>query len=498
MRKHKFFISGGSMIRWFMMFVSLLIGLSGYLPAQPYKTYPLGISASTHDMTIDLNGKMHMIYLQNRKLFYAQVVDYRIVNSTYIAALTGAETWFTRPRIAVRNDGKTVHVVYGDTKLSHTWKDKQGTWRTETVRSAVGNSRYFGPVCAVTDDESVHILLQYWDGSGSAAPLIYLRKPSGKNWGSAMSLGSNSRAEYRDPSMFVDSYGGLHVSWRAPVISPSCFYRYAPAGSLLESARTYTIPYAKGITHNAFGDLHVDENGRVHRPIATWSPRKKVTIDYSYRDVDRNFTSPTRPSIGELAGDGYHWAAVTADYLGRVYVSYLDEVSKRSVLYLSVLDRGVWTKFIVDPATQSGYNGFIKPTLDSTLTNVYGIYRNSSGKLILGVINLDPPASRITVSYPNGTETLTRGVVKNIRWTSKNLAGNVNIYLYKDYKRVGTIAEDIPVGDETYTWETAALTGGSASNGMGYKIRIQSEDGQYWDASNGAFKIRSLALPTFR
>jgi hypothetical protein len=313
-----------------------------------------------------------------------------------------------------------------------------------------------------------------------------------------MSLGSNSKAEYRDPSMFVDSYGGLHVSWRAPVISPSCFYRTAPAGSLLESARTYTIPYAKGISHNAFGDLHVDENGRVHRAIATWSSRQKVTIDYSYRDVGKYFTSPTRPSIGELAGGGYHWAAVTSDHLGRVYVSYLDEVSNKSVLYLSVLDRGVWTKFTVDPATQNGYNGFIKPTLDSTLTNVYGVYRSSSGKLILGVLKLDAPASSITVAYPNSTETLTRGEVKNIRWTSNNLAGYVNIYLYKNHIRVGTIAEDIPVGNETYAWETAALTGGYASNGMGYKIKIQSGDGQYWGASNGAFKIQSLPPPTFR
>lgn len=479
------------MIRWFMTFVSLLIGLSGYLPAHPYKAYPLGIKVSTHDMMIDLTGKMHIIYVQNRKLYYAQVVDNKIVNSTFIATLTGAETWFTRPRIAVRNDGKTVHVVYGDTKLSHAWKDKKGTWQTETVRSAVANSRYFGPVCAVTDDESVHVLYQYWDGSSSAAPIIYLRKPYGKNWSGDMSLGSNSRAEYRDPSVFVDSYGGLHVSWRAPVISPSCFYRYAPAGSQLESARTDTIPYAKGITHNAFGDLHVDENGRVHRPIATWSPRKTVTIDYSYRDVNRNFTSPTRPSIGELAGGGYHWPAVTSDHLGRVYVSYLDEVSNKSALYLSVLDRGVWTKFKIDPATQNGYNGSIKPTLDSTLTNVFGIYRSSSGELILGALKLDAPASSITVAYPNSTETLARGEVKNIRWTSKNLAGNVNIYLYKNHTRIGTIAEDIPVGDETYVWETAALSGGSASDGMGYKIRIQSGDGQYWDASNGAFKIQS-------
>lgn len=479
------------MIRWFMIFVSLLIGLSGYLPAHPYEIHPLGIKASTHDMTIDLMGKMHIIYVQNLKLYYAQVVDYKIINSTFIAALTGSETWFTRPRIAVRNDGKSVHIVYGDTKLSHVWKDKKGKWRTETVRSAVANRRYFGPVCAVTDDENVHVLYQYWNGSSSASPMIYLRKPNGKGWSSDMSLGSNSKAEYRDPSIFVDSYGGLHVSWRAPVISPSCFYRYAPAGNFIENARTYTIPYAKGITHNAFGDLHVDENGRVHRPIATWSPKKKVTIDYSYRDVGRNFTSPTRPSIGELAGGGYHWPAVTSDHSGRVYVSYLDEVSKKSALYLSVLDRGIWTKYLIDPATQNGYNGFIKPTLDSTRTNVYGIYRNSSGKLILGVLSLDAQASRITLTDPNGIETFTRGEVKNIRWTSDHLTGNVNIYLYQNHARVGTIAEGIPAGDETYAWEPAALVEGLASDGMGYKIRIQSGDGQYWDASKGAFKIQT-------
>jgi len=449
-------------------------------------------------MTIDLTGKMHIIYVQNHKLYYAQIADYRIKNSTFLATLTGSETWFTRPRIAVRNDGNTVHIVYGDTKLTHVWKDKKGSWRTETVRPAVLDRRYFGPVCAVTDDESVHVLYQYWNGSSSASPMIYLRKPSGKNWSSDKSLGSNSKAEYRDPSVFVDSYGGLHVSWRAPVVSPSCFYRYAPAGSHLEDARTYAIPYAKGITHNGFGDLHVDENGRVHRAIATWSSRKKITIDYSYRDEGGNFKSPTRPSIGELAGGGYHWPAVTSDRLGRVYVSYLDEVNKKSALYLSVLERGVWTKYLIDPATQNGYNGFIKPTLDSIPSNVYGIYRNSSGKLILGVLRLGDSSSRITVIDPHSTETFTRGEVKTIRWTSDNLTGPVNIYLYQNHRLVGTIAENVPVGEGTYGWETGALIEGSASNGMGYKIRIQSGDGHYWDASDGAFQIQSPPPPVFR
>lgn len=480
------------------IFVSLWAGLSGYLSAQPYEIHPLGINASTHDMTIDLAGKMHIIYVQNHKLYYAQIVDLRIKNSTFLATLTGSETWFTRPRISVRNDGKTVHVVYGDAKLTHVWKDGKGKWRTETVRSPVANRRYFGPVCAVTDDESVHVLYQYWNGSSSASPMIYLRKPSGKNWSSDKSLSSNSKAEYRDPSVFVDSYGGLHVSWRAPVVSPSCFYRYAPAGGSLENARTYTIPYAKGITHNGFGDLQVDENGRVHRPIATWSSQKKITIDYSYRDEGGNFRSPTRPSIGELAGIGYHWPAVTSDRFGRIYVSYLDEVKNKSALYLSVLERGVWTKYLVDPATQNGYNGFIKPTLDSTRSNVYGIYRNSSGKLILGVLRLDDSASRLTITGPNSTGTFARGEVKTIRWTSNNLAGPVNIYLYQNHRLVGTIAEDIPVGNGTYDWKTGTLIEGSASNGMGYKIRIQSRDGQYWDASDGAFQIQPPPPPVYR
>jgi hypothetical protein len=479
-----------------VMGVMILVPL---LQAQLYEVHPLGFQVITQDITSDKNGNLHLLWVKSGsfgpELYYGCIVGNQVTGQVKVATIGSPDTKFCRPRLAVRNDGQTVHIVWGSTSLYHAWRDRLGVWRTETVRGPVTNRKYWGSICAVTQDEAVHVLYQYWNATVEAAPMIYLRKPADGTWSADMSLGTVSGAEYRDPSVFVDSYGGLHASWRGLLKSAPTPYKYAPAGTNLENAETLLIPKASDVLHNAFGDLFVDERGCVHRAIATWTNRGSITMDYSYRNLNGAFTTPTRPSIGDLETKLDTNPAVAADATGRVFVSYYDFVGGAVVVYLSVLQDGTWAKYVVDPNAGSSYNQDIKTSLTAAENGVYGVWRSATKEAILGEIPLVPPSSSVTVTSPNGGEFWPTGSRHIITWTSNNVNGTVVIELYRHFSLVGVIASDVSVSDGTYGWTVGDYVGGVAPNGQGYKICVRSSSDTL-DSSNFAFSIMGASSPS--
>jgi hypothetical protein len=475
------------------MGVMILIPL---LQAQLYEVHPLGFQVITQDITSDKNGNLHLLWVNSgRELYYGRIVANRVTGQVKVATIGSPDTKFCRPRLAVRNDGQTVHIVWGSTSLYHAWRDGAGVWHTETIRGPVTDRKYWGAICAVTQDEAVHVFFQYWNANAEAAPMIYLRKPAGGTWSANMSLGTVSTAEYRDPSVFVDSYGGLHASWRGlpnPVPAP---YKYAPAGTNIETAETLSIPKASDVLHNAFGDLFVDEGGRVHRAIGTWTQRQSIAMDYSYRNVNGAFTTPTRPSIGDLETELDTNPSVAADSTGRIFVSYYDFVGEAVVVYLSVLQDGTWSKYVVDPNAGSSYDQNIKTSLTATENGVYGVWRSATNEAILGEIPLTPPSSSVAVTSPNGGESWSAGSRHDITWTSHNVNGTVDVELYRHFSRVGVIASGVPVSSGTYGWTVGNYVGGVAPNGQGYKIRVRSSSDTL-DTSNFAFSIIGASAPS--
>jgi hypothetical protein len=471
--------------------------LSPILQAQDYTPYALGIIGKANDITADKNGNLHIIWVDNSNvLHYAKIVSNRVASQVNVATIAAAEAYYGRPRVAVRNDGQTVHIVWGKTTLSHAWRDASGSWHTETVRTAVTNREFLMAVPAVTQDEAVHVLFQYWSATTEATPMIYIRKPNGGTWTANMSIGSSASAEYRDPSIFVDSYGGLHASWRGLLTTPSASYRYAPAGSNLENATTLFIPMASDVSHNAFGDLFVDENGGVHRPIATWTRRSTVSIDYSYKSLNGSFTTPTRPSVDDLITKLDSNPAVAVAPSGQVFVSYRDLVGGNVVTYLSILNDGTWTKYIIDPAGGTTYNQHYKTALTATSKGVYGLWRASTGEIMLGVGTASTPSASVTVTSPNGMETWPSGSSRSITWTTDGVTGSVDIHLFRNFAQVGVIAQGVAASAGTYAWNVGEMASGLAPDGQGYKIRVRTDGGSYQDLSNCAFTIGAAADPT--
>ncbi|MBN2400218.1 MAG: hypothetical protein JXI33_07745 [Candidatus Aminicenantes bacterium] len=492
-----------------VIFLAVFIGLH----AQEYNIYQLRDASGNlvfteggdYDLLADGNGNLHILWVEQGYIYYGRVVyntgsaDYRITGKEYTNVnlyLDGVSNLWTQPRVAVRRDGQTVHFVWGET-LKHAWRNDQGTWSKETVRSISGVQRCIAPSVLVEDNETVHILYGYYDGSNGYDPthLIYQRKPLGGSWSGYMEFdvaGYNQGAEWRDPVMTLDALGGIHATWSNYMWSStsdggSARYRYAPAGTGLETASTVIVPLAPGVLMNGAGNIFVDSTGKVHRTISS----SLVSIDYSTKASGSSgaWTTPSRPSNGLLQTGEDSWAAITVDSLGHVLVAFADGISYTNYtnLYLSVLDQGVWTKSSIP--TTAGMDCFRQPSMVAANGMLYLFWRESTGRLALAT--MPDSAGSLTLTAPNGGENWVRTTAQNITWTSNGVSGTVKLLLYQNLTLIGTIAQDLDVGTGTYSWTVGNLISGSAPAGSNYKVRVQTSDDVLNDDSDGTLTIVS-------
>ena len=148
----------------------------------------------------------------------------------------------------------------------------------------------------------------------------------------------------------------------------------------------------------------------------------------------------------------------------------------------------VWRQFTLDVDALAAAGGL---SLTSTFVVKFQQYDNyviaTDGMAFddISVAGSTPPADSVTVTYPNGGETLTGGGSANITWTSTGTFTTVNI----DYStNGGTSWTSIVTGtanDGTHTWSvpTVATTQG----------RVRVTGGTASDISNANFTINYVA-----
>ena len=481
-RRGGFFLSAA-------LFFSLLLCT---LPGRAQSIYTLNVSGSTADIASDSTGTVHILWYSGGCLYYGKIVSNQVTGQETVVQ-DSVSTYFTRPRLAVQPDGSSIHAVYRSTgsttsTLYHVWKGATGGWQREVASASVASHIHEAPMAAVDTAGTVHVLYQWWNTSNDKTPIRYIRKAVGAAWTSPVDLTPNPTREYRDVSLFADRNGGVHASWRTHW-SPS-LYRYAPSGKTLDQVSTEEIPKASDVQANAFGDLFVDSTGRVHRPIATWTTRSTVTIDYSSKPVGGTFSSPTRPSMGDLKTDYDVWPAVAADASGKVYVAFSDYSSSSSV-YLSTLSDGVWSKVTLD--SSAGMSQAIKPSLAMTSSALYILWRGSTGQLKLGVLPVTSPAA-LQLTSPNGGETWKIGQSKTITWTSSGLSGTIDLELYQNGSKVGTIVQGLASSVKSYSWTAGSLTTGQAASGV-YSVKVVASGDSLSDTSDASFYLYDDTTP---
>jgi hypothetical protein len=478
------------------------------IQAQTYTVYPLRDSGGNtlncgigddYDLLVDGSGNVHILWSESGYFYYGRVVynaasgQFRISGKEYTNVnmyVDGMLNWFTQPRAAVRRDGQTFHFVWGDA-LKHAWRNSQGVWSKETVRTISGVQKCRAPSVVVGDDETVHVLYGYYDGSNGYDPthLIYQRKPSGGSWSGYLEIDSAgywAGAEWRNPVMALDAQGGIHASWSNQIywMTPeggAARYRYAPAGSSLESSPTVIIPRAPGVLMSGVGNIFVDSSGKVHRTICS----SDSSIDYSSKPSGSSgsWAATTRPSIGLLQTPEDSWASLTTDNCGRVLVAFADGSTPEAYpnVYLSVLDQGVWSKTTV--STSAGLGFFRQPALAAGGGTLFLLWRENSGLLYLATTadNCSP----LKVTSPNGGESWQAGTTKEITWTGAPEVANVKIDMSFDGGTVwSTIIASTP-NDGSYLWSIGTTPS------LNCVMRVGDVLGTTSDRSDGMFVLTS-------
>jgi hypothetical protein len=361
--------------------------------------YDLGFNVTTQDIQADNKGTVHLVWTDRGVLYYGKIVNNALTGKVQIA--TKVSTRFWRPYLSVRPDGKTVHTVWCQgggcgNKLMHSWRDSTGRWRTQTVYTASSTRQISMPACAVDGAGQVHVLFGVFNNvkTNMWFTLFYKKRAAGGTWGTLQSF-APKLPEHTFPT-FTDSTGRVHATWcivgRLGDSRNDAYYCTAPSGGKLSYSSKVKIPKGPGLSLNGFGEIYVDRNGVVHRSIGGWSGTlEKMCIDHTKKLPGGSFSVPTRASLDFLnlgacdpvpavvaAEDGsaiVAWGQVKKDGSNEVMASFYDPDTK------------TWSLTTVDPAAGiPASEGAYRVAMTRTETDLYGVWRASTGHLHLFVI----------------------------------------------------------------------------------------------------------------
>jgi hypothetical protein len=116
--------------------------------------------------------------------------------------------------------------------------------------------------------------------------------------------------------------------------------------------------------------------------------------------------------------------------------------------------------------------------------------------IALCTLALGLPAQNLTITAPNGGETLTLGQTVQITWTANNVSQKVKLQLIRGGGAlVGLIKGNLNATPSSFTWTIGQTDSGTATADTNYKIRIRTADNALEDASNGTFTIAAASTP---
>jgi hypothetical protein len=95
----------------------------------------------------------------------------------------------------------------------------------------------------------------------------------------------------------------------------------------------------------------------------------------------------------------------------------------------------------------------------------------------------------ITVTSPNGGENWTIGDTHPISWDASGLYGNLKISLWQNGVQIGVIAYDIGGETGSIPWLVGQHSGGTATPGTGYFIKIKELGKNTLDMSDASFQL---------
>ncbi|MEN8152375.1 MAG: Ser-Thr-rich GPI-anchored membrane family protein [Acidobacteriota bacterium] len=488
----------------FALILTFIIFVFSFVSGQTI--YDLGVAGTNYDIGRDNNGNVHLVWVNStnfKRLYYGKIVNNAITGMETIDLTNKIHVRFTRPRMAVQPNGSTVHVTFispGPGKyLVHLWRNSSGVWSEDIVWTYNPNvpnaaNPYYMAFPAIGCDASgnVHLIAQRWYGEVQNY-VAYWRK-SGGTWSSYVRIEALTSVPWRDLSMFTDSSGGVHATWKTGQLIYGR-YRYAANGASLANSTTINIPKATDAGNMvSFGDTFATDNGDAHHVYLRYAD------ETLWHTVKRNGSS----AFGELTMAGtvnncehcgsyaYEnpWPAIGVGPDGTPVIAWAENRNSGNVNYINIAykEGDNWVPQIVDNTALINSEG--RPVIAVAGTTGYLVWRGGNGNLKLLVYTLGEATG---VLSPNGGEAWDFGQTYDIIWNLENGTGNVDINLYKNDVNLGTIISDY---DDTatpgkYTWTIGTLEDGTPiAAGSDYKIEVKAVNDSDSDISDNNFTLK--------
>jgi cysteine-rich repeat protein len=350
----------------------------------------LGVEGTNYDVGRDVAGNVYLLFKDGNVLRFGRIQDGEVVDLETVPDSSGVHVRYTRPRLAVRPDGGSVHTAWisgtpGE-EVYHLWRDEGGDWHREQAWSNDGAEAWAAcPSIGVDLDGSLHLIAQKWwyDGENQdESSIVYVRKPGGGEWSAEQQLHFEAGKNWRDTSMSTDLQGGVHGAWKS-LYRPGQ-YRFAASGDSLADHTTGELPIPGEENTLSFGDSFVTPVGDVHHVAhgypgeGMWHFAKPLGAEV--------FGEPTRiAGVNNDETTGYEnpWPAVAVDDHGRVYAAWAENRGEDSVPYvvLGQQDGGAWS--VEDMTDAADMEANSKPAMTAVGLDVFLVWRGSDGDLIL-------------------------------------------------------------------------------------------------------------------
>jgi hypothetical protein len=107
----------------------------------------------------------------------------------------------------------------------------------------------------------------------------------------------------------------------------------------------------------------------------------------------------------------------------------------------------------------------------STITLLFFListgFAQASAKPIISKSNIKAKPQSIKVLSPNGNETIKKGTIYKIEWSSKATKGSLIIDLLYKKRTIGTIASSIKVPSKKFNWKVGKVLKNKIVGGKG-------------------------------
>ena len=415
------------------------------------------------DLSIDSSGNPHVVWVDDYEIFYSYWND---ISSSWTSAeqISTAGIWSANTPDIDIDISDNIHVAFEqagseDMNLHYTmWNASISSWTTSVDISIGIYFDAFNPSIDSDSKGNVHVT---WNGNANGAEHnIYYRKWDVVlgDWLAFESISTETSDYLQYPSMFVDSFDNVHVSWEDSSNYDLCgtdwdiFYKYWDSSN---SSWTITEVISTESTGDSiYSSIGVSKNGVVH---ISW---QDVT-DYLGAAADEDIFyktqtgSPTTPELAFIVPNPSETNSIYLDW---------NDVEIASIYYIYRSTSYIWTIDELIPIASATFSEY----LDIVPSAGYYYYVVAAGNEVSNSTHsncqfvevktpeLDIP--ELSFILPNPTES----DIISLIWDS--IDGATEYYIYRS---------------DSYIWSVEGLTPIATENSETY-IDALPEEGFYF------------------